>query len=149
MVDGEITDLNETQPTNTNQHTTISSNNNLDGGSTHAASLIGSARENTKTHELLSASPAPRTGVHEQPLTTGRKTSATRRHPSEALSPAGPHLKLPTIVDSTSSVSPGPAQSKLHEVYLRPMLNKKMIERKREKGVEMFATHLKHKEVEF
>ena len=54
------------------------------------------------------------------------------------------HLKLPPVV--AESVSP---QLRLEEVYLRPMINKRMIERKRDKGVEMFATHLKHKEVEF
>jgi hypothetical protein len=60
------------------------------------------------------------------------------------------HLKLPPVTNpgdhGGSQTSP---QLKLEEVYLRPMLNKRIIERKRDKGVEMFATHLKHKEVEF
>lgn len=54
------------------------------------------------------------------------------------------HLKLPPVVETGQNTS-----LKLHEVYMRPMLNKKLVERKRDKGVEMFATHLKHKEVEF
>jgi len=76
-------------------------------------------------------------------LTSGRKTSATRRG-VETVSPGLGHLKLPPVVE-TSHNTP----LKLHEVYMRPMLNKKLVERKRDKGVEMFATHLKHKEVEF
>jgi hypothetical protein len=76
-------------------------------------------------------------------MTSGRKTSATRRG-VETVSPAMGHLKLPPVVETSQNTS-----LKLHEVYMRPMLNKKLVERKRDKGVEMFATHLKHKEVEF
>jgi len=77
-------------------------------------------------------------------MTSARKTSGVRRGVETTSPVTMGHLKLPPVV--AESVSP---QLRLEEVYLRPMINKRMIERKRDKGVEMFATHLKHKEVEF
>lgn len=55
--DGDVTELNETQA-NTNQHTTISSNNQ--DGSTNAVSNLGSARVITQATAHVNTSPAPR-----------------------------------------------------------------------------------------
>ena len=55
--DGEITELNETQA-NTNQHTTMSSNNQ--DGSTNAVSNLGSARLVTQPTGHVNTSPATR-----------------------------------------------------------------------------------------
>ncbi len=80
-------------------------------------------------------------------MTSARKPSATRRGVETISPPTYQNLKLPPVVtEPNANTSP---TLRLHEVYLRPMLNKKIIQRKRDKGVEMFATHLKHKEVEF
>lgn len=60
-------------------------------------------------------------------------------------------LKLPALLDTSTLLSVGTLSPSAlpHSIYLQPLINKKIIERKRDKGVEMFATALKSKEVEF
>ncbi len=96
--DEETTELNETQP-NTNQHTTISSTNQ--DGSTNEVSQIGSARVKAINHDSITTSPAQRIHASEAPLTSARRTSATRRLGTDTVSPAhvAGHLKLPPVAN--------------------------------------------------
>ena len=63
----------------------------------------------------------------------------------------GANMKLPPLLDTSTLLSAGTLSPSAlpHSIYLQPLINKRIIERKRDKGVEMFATSLKNKEVEF